>query len=104
MTPKFRPVLDSHFEPPALWNRAFRAASRATGKARPLAIALERPDGSVSVFRTEVHPDASAENQRYVERLLKFLLWAKGGNKVTIAGDPQIAECMRSIYSPAGRR
>src|SRR6516225_6248847 len=104
MTPKFRPVLDSHFEPPALWNRAFRAASRATGKARPLAIALERPDGSVSVFRTEVHPDPSAENQRYVERLLKFLLWGKGGNKVTIAGDPQIAECMRSIYSPEGRR
>jgi predicted NBD/HSP70 family sugar kinase len=104
MTPKFRPVLDPYFEPPALWNRAFRDAARATSNARPLAIALERPDGSVTVVRTEVHPDASAENQRYVERLLKFLLWAKGGNKVTIAGDPQIAECMRSIYSPEGRR
>jgi predicted NBD/HSP70 family sugar kinase len=104
MTPKFRPVLDPHFEPPTLWNRSFRASARATSKARPLAIALERPDGSVSVFRTEVHPDASAENQRYVERLLKFLLWAKGGNKVTIAGDAQIAQCMRNIYSPEGRR
>jgi predicted NBD/HSP70 family sugar kinase len=104
MTPKFRPVLDPQSEPPALWNRSFRAAARATGKPQPLAIALERPDGSVSVFRTEVHPQASAENQRYVERLLKFLLWAKGGNKVTIAGDWQIAECMRSTYSPEGRR
>jgi len=105
MTAKFRrPVLDPDFEPPALWNRAFRAAARATSKARPLAIALERPDGSVSVFRTEVHPDANAENQRYVERLLKFLLWAKGGNKVTIAGDPQLADRMRGIYSPEGRR
>ncbi len=105
--PKFHPVLDPGFEPPALWNRAFRAKARESGNPRPVAIALERPDGSVSVFRTEVVPDghaAAALNDRYIERLLKFLLWGKGGNKVTIAGDAQIAECMRSIYSPQGRR
>jgi predicted NBD/HSP70 family sugar kinase len=105
--PKFRPVLDPAYVPPALWNRAFRAAVRETGNPQPLAIALERSDGSVSVFRTEVLPHngpAVPLNERYVERLLKFLLWQKGGCKVSIAGDPEIAARMRRIYSPEGER
>ena len=35
-------------------------------------------------------------NQRYAERLLKFLLWQKGGYRVTIGGDPRIAEYLRA--------
>ena len=55
---------------------------------RPLALALERSDGSVSVFRTRISPrHEAALNQRYAERLLKFLLWQKGGYRVTVAGD-----------------
>jgi predicted NBD/HSP70 family sugar kinase len=107
ISPKFRPVLDPGFVPAALWNRAFQAAVKASGKASPLAIALERADGSVSVCRTAVLPHegaGAAVNERYVERLLKFLLWQKGGYKITIAGDARISEFVRSVYSPAGKR
>jgi predicted NBD/HSP70 family sugar kinase len=102
IAPKFRPVLDPEFVPACLWNRAFREA--AASSPRPLALALERSDGSVSVFRTAVSQHDDALNRRYAERLLKFLLWQKGGCRVTVAGDPAIAEYLRSVYSPAGTR
>ncbi len=104
VTPRFRPALDPTFVPAALWNRAYRALS---GASRPLAIALERGDGSVSVFRTAVLPHEGAGarlNDRYVERLVKFLLWQKGGYRLTLAGPDGIADAIRRAYSPAGAR
>jgi hypothetical protein len=100
--PRFRPVLDPGFVAASLWNRAYRGAAT-----EPLAIALERGDGSVSVYRTSILPHeggAIAFNQRYVERLLKFLLWQRGGYRVTIAGDARIAAYVRGVYSPTGAR
>lgn len=106
IAPQFRPVLDPEFVPASLWNRAFADAVRASGGGEPLALALERSDGSVSVFHTRVFSAGAqdAENLRYAERLLKFLLWQKGGWRVTVAGPASIAEHLRSVYSPAGAR
>jgi len=107
VAPKFCPVLDPDFLPASLWNRCFHANVEESGKANPLGIALERADGSISVFRTAVMPHEGvnvAANERYVERLLKFLLWQKGGYRVWIGGDPQIAQFLQSVYSPTGRR
>jgi predicted NBD/HSP70 family sugar kinase len=105
--PKFRPVLDPEFVPAALWNRSYRAAVQASGGGQNLAIALERSDGSVSVFRTAILPHEGANvslNHRYVERLLKFLLWQKGGWRVTVGGEPCIADHLRGVYAPGGAR
>jgi predicted NBD/HSP70 family sugar kinase len=111
IAPRFVPALDPAFVPASLWNRAYRARVAETG-GRPLAVALERSDGSVSVFHTAVLPHAGGAlaldhanlNRRYVERLLKFLLWQKGGWRVTIAGEPRIADSLRAVYSPTGAR
>jgi predicted NBD/HSP70 family sugar kinase len=103
---KFPPVLDPEFIPASLWNRAYRARVNESG-GRNLAIALERSDGSVSVFRTAVLPHEGkngAVNNRYLERLLKFLLWQRGGYRVTIGGDARIAHYLRSLYAPEGAR
>ena len=105
ITPKFRPVLDPEFVPASLWNRAYRAL--AASAPVPLAIALERSDGGVSVFRTATLPHHGANialNHRYVERLLKYLLWQKGGYRITIAGEPALASYLRGVYSPTGAR
>jgi len=107
MIPKFRPPLDPDFLPASLWNREYRARLREAGGGRPLAIALERRDGSVSVFRTAVllHEGGHvAVNCRYIERLLKFLLWQKGGCRVTVAGEAAIADSLRAVYAPGGAR
>jgi predicted NBD/HSP70 family sugar kinase len=102
IAPKHRPVLDPDFVPAALWNRAFHAAVGKNG--RPLALALERSDGSVSVFRTSISAGDAALNQRYAERLLKFLLWQKGGYRVTVAGDDALAAYLAGVYAPQGAR
>lgn len=107
VNPRFRPVLDPNFVPASLWNRAFRAAVQASGKPENLAVALERSDGSVSVCRTALLPHEGAHigaNERYVERLVKLLLWQKGGCKVTLAGPPAIAQFIQRVYSPEGER
>ena len=106
VSPKFRPVLDPGFVPASLWNRAYRAAVAESG-GRPLAFALERGDGSVSVFHASALPHEgpnAALNYRYAERLLKFLLWQKGGCRICIAGDARIAAHLRGLYSPQGAR
>jgi predicted NBD/HSP70 family sugar kinase len=106
VSPRFRPVLDQGFIPACLWNRAYRSAIKEAGAHR-LAIALERSDGSVSVFRTAILPHEGANipvNHRYVERLLKFLLWQKGGYRVTIAGQARIADYLSTVYAPVGAR
>ena len=105
--PRFRPVLDPDFVAASLWNRAFADAVTASGGGERLAVALERSDGSISTFRTRVLPHAGANaalNVRYLERLLKFLLWQKGGYRITLGGDPALAECLRRIYAPGGAR
>ena len=105
--PKWSPVLDPEFVAGSLWNREFRGAAQATGRAQHLAIALERADGSVSVYDTVVFPHERgwiALNERYVERLVKFLLWQRGGYKVILAGDLAIAAHIRAVYSPTGAR
>ncbi len=56
IAPRFRPVLDPSFVPASLWNRAYAATVRDAGGGEPFALALERSDGSVSVFRTRVLP------------------------------------------------
>jgi predicted NBD/HSP70 family sugar kinase len=107
ITPRFRPSLDPDFVAASLWNRAYRDAVKASGAGEPLAVALERSHGSVSVFRTATLPHRGANtalNVRYLERLLKFLLWQKGGYRVTIGGNPELAECLRRIYAPSGAR
>jgi len=104
---KCRPVLDPEFLPAAIWNRSYRELVKKTPQARPLSIALERGDGSVSVFETSVLPHVGENillNKKHVERLVKFLLWQRGGYKIIIGGDPAIAEMIRQIYNPQGER
>lgn len=105
--PAITPPLDPGFIPAELWNLAYRERCAADPGAHPLGIALERTDGTVSRFDTLVLPHTGenvALNRKYVERLVKFLLWARGGWRVLIGGDPAIAKMVRGIYSAGGER
>ena len=86
---KFVPSLDKAFKPAAVMNRKFQKAVEESGAKVPLAIALERGEGLVSTYNTFIfddnHPDAES-NLFYVERIVKTLLWQKGGYKVIIGG------------------
>ena len=107
VNPKFKVPLDPGFFPAVLWNRMFRELARKSGESRKIIISLERTSGSVSVFETEILPDRpgySELNLFYVERMVKYLLWVKGGWKITIAGDDKLAGEIAGIYSPSGKR
>ena len=99
--------LDPGFCPVALGNRRYLAEVRRSGKGQPLALALERDHGLVSVLRTEVLPGGSGfgdATRVYAERLLKFILWQKGGWKLSVAGPKAIADQLREAYRPGGTR
>ncbi len=105
--PRIKPPLDEDFRPGVLANHAYLKAVRASGKAVPLVIALERGGGLVSVFKTEVldpQADGADQNLPYAERLVKTLLWARGGWKVYVGGPSQVGEYLRDAYSPGGIR
>ncbi len=104
--PAMQPPLDPDFRPAAMANRAFHRDAEAAGGA-PLVIALERTHGAISRYETVVFPadhPRARENLFYAERLVKFLLWQRGGWKVTIGGPRTIGEHIRRIYTPDGDR
>lgn len=105
--PALIPPLEPNFIPAAVYNRNFLREVNKNGGGVPIAITVERADGSCSRFDTQIfdqgHP-LSVTNTFYVERLLKFLLWQRGGCKVTIGGSSEIASHLKSIYAPNGAR
>ena len=105
--PALIPLLDPGFIPAALWNRAYRERAAREAGAHPFSIALERTDGTVSRYDTRVLPHTGeniALNVKYVERLVKTLLWFRGGWRVILGGDAAIAETIRGIFSAGGAR
>ncbi len=104
---KIKPVLDPDFTPAVLWNTKYRELVAKNAKSRDIQISLKRSRGTVSVFKTAVFPNESQftdVNLKYVERLVKFLLWAKGGYEVTISGASEIGDAVNELYSANGKR
>ncbi len=100
----FGPPLDPGFQPAIIANRNYVAAAKRSGRAVPLVIGLERECGLISRFETEVNSEISAETIRYVERIVKFLLWSRGGWKLIVGGPKPVGEAIRKIYSARGAR
>lgn len=105
--PRVRPPLDPDFVPAELWIRAYEARVAADSGRQSLAIQLSRPDGTQSVLRTAVLPhegEAASLNRLFLDRLIKFLLWQRGGSTVRIAGSPKLVEEIAARYSATGTR
>jgi predicted NBD/HSP70 family sugar kinase len=96
--------LDPAFAPCALWNRAYRETVAATGRAVPLIIALEGEDGRITRYETTIAAEPDAAGLRYAERIVKMLLWARGGWRVIIGGPPGVAAHVRGLYAKGAAR
>lgn len=101
------PPLYKEFAPIALSNRAFFKLVDESGSGVPLVIGLERDNGMVSVRGTgclnENHP-LSGLNMAFADRLVKMLLWQKGGWKVWVCGPKSVYEYLKNTYSSEGAR
>lgn len=97
--------LDKTFRPLYLALEAHRRAVGSDGGT--LTFALERSGGAISRFSMPVFADSHArlpESQRLAERVLKFLLWQRGGHHVFVAGSSAIAAYLAERYRPGGER
>ena len=98
---KHPPRLEPTFIPFGVWRAAYLEGAR-----QPIAIAVERDQGRVSVHRTCIHgtPEMREADYRYVERYVKFLLWSIGGFRVSICGCSELAKALQNAYRPGGER
>ena len=98
---KYTPKLDPQFIPFGVWRAAYLEGAK-----MPIAIAVERDKGRVSVHRTCIHgtPEMADADYRYVERYVKFLLWSTGGFRVSICGCSELAQRLQKAYTPEGDR
>ena len=95
------PALDPGFIPFGVWMEAYLKDAK-----KPIAIAVEREEGQISVRKTFIHgtPEMADADYRYVERYVKFLLWCIGGFKVYVCGCSDIAKKLQTVYSVNGER
>ena len=98
---KHAPKLDPDFIPFGVWRAAYLKDAK-----KPIAIAVERDKGRVSVHHTCIHgtPEMAEADYRYVERYVKFLLWSTGGFRVSICGCSELAQKLKAAYTPEGER
>ena len=98
---KHTPALDPGYIPFGLWMRSYQQ-----GATQPLAIAVERDKGQISVHHTKIHGTAemAAADYRFVERYVKFLLWSIGGFRVSICGCSELAQRLQKAYTATGDR
>jgi predicted NBD/HSP70 family sugar kinase len=107
LKPTIVPPLDEDFRPAVLANHAFLDEVAESGVGVPLLLGLERSDGYISHFTTQVFPEGHARanaNLHYVERIVKFLLWQKGGWKIYVGGPRSIGKYIGECYAAGGRR
>jgi predicted NBD/HSP70 family sugar kinase len=103
--PQTRPPLDPNFRPAVLANRAFQALCKNAGQ--PYVIGIERSGGELTRYETRVLPEdhpRAEENLDYIERLVKFLLWQRGGYKIYLGGAEKIGSYIKTLYTKDGAR
>ena len=101
VAPRVVPVLDPGFRPAVLAVRNYQALVDTTPGAVPVRLALEQADGTVFRFDIRVLPDAhpqASANFIFLERLVKFLLWSRGGWRIYVDGPASLASQLAAHY------
>lgn len=95
------PELDPKYFPILRFNQAFLKTAK-----KPIGIAVERADGQMAVCHTFIHgtDERYEADCYYIERLVKTLLWMKGGFKIYVSGDQAIYKYLSKVYGAGGQQ
>lgn len=96
-------ILEPEFAPLSLFYREFKEAVGENGQR--LVIGVERAEDQISAYEMLVYPDNTGhddENYYAVERIVKTLLWIRGGYKVILAGSKLLADRIADAYRKGG--
>ena len=98
---KNSPELDPEFIPLHLFNKAFLADAK-----KPVSIAVERAKGEMACYHTFIHgtPEMKDADCFYIDRLVKFILWMKGGLRIYVSGDETIYNYLCDAYRAGGKQ
>ena len=102
---KVQAKLDPKFAPLSVVCRDMREATRADGQ--DMVIAVERNNGYTTTYKTRIFRDGTGhdeENFKFVERIVKSLLWVAGGYKVIIAGSEAVGARIADAFRHGGLR
>lgn len=96
---KNAPLLDPDFFPILAYNRAFLRTAK-----QPVYIAVERADGQMSSHSTFIHGTAEMEqaDRYFLNRLVKTILWMKGGFRIYVAGSQRAYQWLSEDFSKGG--
>lgn len=105
MNLKVNAKLDTGFCPLSLVCREMREKTKDDGQ--DIVIAVERNKGYTYTYKTRIFKDNTGhdeENFRFVERIVKSILWVAGGYKIIIAGSELVGEKIKEAYTYGGLR
>ena len=105
MNLKVKAKLDPKFQPLSVVVREMKEATKENGQ--DIIVAVERNKGQISRYETRIYPDNTGhdeENFRFIERIVKTLLWVAGGYKVFIAGSEVVGNKIKEVYTEKGIR
>ncbi len=94
------PELDPGFIPVEAYLRAYGKTAK-----KRIVIAISNED-MTDCYETMIQgsPEKEAADAYYIEVIVKFLIWSRGGNKIAICGDDRIAAHIKKIYAKGGKR
>ena len=98
--------LEPEFMPMAKVINDYNAAV-AKADSQKIRIAVERNNNLMAIYDMDIYKEGTGhdeENYGIAERIIKTLLWAKGGYKVYIAGSKYIYDRINADYSIGGAR
>ena len=95
------PELDPGFLPLQCFNEAFL-----TDAHKSVGIAVERANGEMAAVETFIHgsEELREADHYYIDRLVKTMLWMKGGYKIYVRGDEDTCAFLKSIYCAGGKQ
>ena len=105
-TLKYTPTYDPNFKPAFLKLRKLREAAKADPEAGLIVIAIERDNNAINRYELP-YPKAALECKsfpKFVERLVKFMLWSAGGYKIMIDAPEAVVEKIKADYTEEGER
>ena len=95
------PALDPEFIPILRFNQAFLKDAK-----KPVSVAVERADGQMATCHTFIHgtPEMEKADHYYINRLVKTILWMKGGFKIYVSGDQGTYDYLHAAFGPGGEQ
>lgn len=98
---KHLPPLDPAFIPLSRFYEAFLADAK-----EPFDVAVERSNGQMAVYHTRIRgtEEFFDADVYYIDRIIKTLLWMKGGFRAYLAGNEAVCDAMKAHYSAGGSR